>query len=159
MNRRADRPRRRAMAWFVARMTLTTALLVAIAVPAGGPLPAPGAMDQMSRIGTIEASAVTAPPTITSTPPGADKDVFYTTTMTATGGVTPYVWSVSAGSLPTGITLNSSTGVVSGTPTTIGSINVTFKITDATNITTDQENVDQRGERPIVDLHLAVDRR
>lgn len=37
-------------------------------------------------------------------------------TVTATGGVPPYAYSVASGSLPAGITLNPSTGVVSGTP-------------------------------------------
>ena len=47
------------------------------------------------------------------------------------GGYTPYVYSVS-GTLPTGVTLNSSTGQVSGTPTALQSAtNVTFIVTDA----------------------------
>ena len=32
------------------------------------------------------------------------------------GGILPYSWSISAGSLPAGLALNSSTGIVSGTP-------------------------------------------
>lgn len=49
-----------------------------------------------------------------------------------TGGYTPYVYSVSSGTLPTGVTLNSSTGLVSGTPTaTYATANVTFIVTDA----------------------------
>ena len=34
----------------------------------------------------------------------------------ATGGETPYTWSITAGSLGNGLSLNSSTGVISGTP-------------------------------------------
>ena len=129
---RGFRPRRRAM-WFIARMTVITALLVAVGVPVGGP-PAPGVIHQVSRTDSIDASAAADPLLVTSgTLPGADKDVAYTHTLTATGGVTPYVWSLSIGSLPTGITLNSSTGVLSGTPTTAGNTNVTFKVTDANN--------------------------
>ena len=49
-----------------------------------------------------------------------------------TGGYTPYVYSVSSGTLPTGITINSSTGLVSGTPTaTYSTANVVFRVTDA----------------------------
>jgi hypothetical protein len=49
-----------------------------------------------------------------------------------TGGYTPYVYSVSSGTLPTGININSSTGLVSGTPTAIyATANVTFRVTDA----------------------------
>lgn len=37
-------------------------------------------------------------------------------TVTASGGTAPYIYSVVSGTLPSGITLNSSTGAVSGTP-------------------------------------------
>jgi len=37
-------------------------------------------------------------------------------TVTASGGISPYTYSVASGTLPSGITLNSSTGAVSGTP-------------------------------------------
>lgn len=40
----------------------------------------------------------------------------YSATITASGGSTPYAWSISSGSLPSGLSLNSSTGVISGTP-------------------------------------------
>ncbi len=42
----------------------------------------------------------------------------YTTTIAATGVVGTSVWTVTAGSLPSGLSLNSSTGEISGTPTT-----------------------------------------
>jgi hypothetical protein len=49
-------------------------------------------------------------------------------------GFTPYTYFVSAGTLPTGITLNSSTGVVSGTGTAAqGAASVTFAVKDAQN--------------------------
>ena len=48
-----------------------------------------------------------------------------------TGGNPPYTYSVSSGTLPTGITLNASTGVVSGTPTAVqAAANVTFAVRD-----------------------------
>lgn len=58
----------------------------------------------------------------------------------ASGGTTPYTYSVSAGSLPAGLTLNSSSGQVSGTPTTPGSGNTTFRVTDNVSDTADSSS-------------------
>jgi hypothetical protein len=48
-------------------------------------------------------------------------------TLTASGGTAPYTWSATG--LPAGITIGSSTGTVSGTPTTAGTYNVTATAT------------------------------
>ena len=65
------------------------------------------------------------------TPPSGQVGIPYTDTLTAAGGTTPYTWSVSAGTLPAGITLGASTGVLAGTPTAAGTSNFTIKVTDA----------------------------
>ena len=62
--------------------------------------------------------------------PSAQFGAVYSTSLAATGGTTPYTWSVSAGALPGGLTL-SSAGVLSGTPTAAGTFSFTAKITDA----------------------------
>lgn len=67
----------------------------------------------------------------TSVLPSASVGAAYAQTLTATGGTTPYTWSVISGTLPTGLTLTS-TGVLSGTPTTAGSSTVTVQVADAT---------------------------
>lgn len=76
--------------------------------------------------------SIASPLTITTTSiPDATVGVAYTFTLQASGGTAPYTWSISSGTLPAGLTINSSTGVISGTPTTAGSSTITFKITDA----------------------------
>jgi hypothetical protein len=48
----------------------------------------------------------------------------------ASGGSGPYAWSVSSGSLPSGITLNGSTGVLQGTPSAQGTYSFTVALSD-----------------------------
>jgi len=71
--------------------------------------------------------------TTTSVPSGTVGDA-YSTTLAATGGTTPYSWSISSGALPGGLTLSTS-GTISGTPTASGSFNFTAKVTDSTTPT------------------------
>ena len=51
----------------------------------------------------------------------------------AFGGTAPYTYTISAGALPGGLTLNTATGVISGTATTAGSFSYSLKGTDATS--------------------------
>lgn len=55
----------------------------------------------------------------------------YTQTLAAVSGVQPYTWSISAGSLPAGLTLDGLTGVISGIPTATGQSSLTVKVTDS----------------------------
>jgi subtilisin family serine protease len=79
-----------------------------------------------------------AQPTITTTSlPGGTAGVPYSQTLQATGGTPPYTWSLDSGALPAGLTLNSSTGAIAGTPTAAGTSPFTAKVTDsATQIDT-----------------------
>jgi phospholipase C len=52
---------------------------------------------------------------ITTSLPGATLGTAYSQGLAASGGVPPYKWAVSTGSLPAGVTLNGSTGMISGT--------------------------------------------
>ncbi|MHC4714848.1 MAG: Ig domain-containing protein, partial [Planctomycetota bacterium] len=70
--------------------------------------------------------------TTTSLPDGTKKQS-YSQTLQATGGVTPYTWSKISGSLPTGLSLNSSTGEISGTCRKTGTYNFTVRCTDSQN--------------------------
>ncbi|WP_456359977.1 putative Ig domain-containing protein [Xanthomonas translucens] len=50
----------------------------------------------------------------------------------ATGGIAPYTYALSAGALPAGVTVNSATGALSGTPTVAGTFVFTLTATDST---------------------------
>ncbi len=58
----------------------------------------------------------------------------YTQSLTASGGTAPYTFAVTAGALPAGLSLSSS-GTLSGTPTTAGDFNFTATATDAQSFT------------------------
>jgi hypothetical protein len=55
--------------------------------------------------------------------------------MAASGGVTPLAWSITSGSLPKGLTINSSTGLISGTPTASETSSFTLRVADSLNAT------------------------
>ena len=67
-------------------------------------------------------------------PPGGEVNVAYSDQLTVTGGTSPFTWSVSSGTLPPGLTLNASTGLLSGTPTTAGTYSFTVKVTDSSGL-------------------------
>jgi hypothetical protein len=74
--------------------------------------------------------------TITTTSlPGGTTGVAYSAPVSASGGTGPYAWSLyqpgTYGDLPPGLSLNASTGVISGTPTTQGSWNFAVQVSDA----------------------------
>jgi hypothetical protein len=76
------------------------------------------------------------PLTITSTSPLGIGTVgsSFLRQLLASGGTTPYTWSLQSGSLPTGLNFNQA-GVILGTPTTPGTFEFTIKVTDAANDT------------------------
>jgi len=59
----------------------------------------------------------------------------YSATLAATGGTAPYRWSILTGSLPTGLSLNSSSGQISGTPSQSGSFPIQVQVTDSSSPT------------------------
>lgn len=58
----------------------------------------------------------------------------FSETFTATGGSTPYHWSISAGAPPSGIAINAS-GDFTGMPTALGTFSFTVKVADAASKT------------------------
>jgi len=62
--------------------------------------------------------------------------VAYNSSLAATGGAGGYVFSIASGALPAGLTLNASTGAITGTPTASGTSSFTAKVVDSTAGTT-----------------------
>lgn len=68
----------------------------------------------------------------------------YNATIAASGGLTPYTWSISSGSLPPGLSLNSVTGQITGNLTAEGTYAFTIQISDS------------RGRTAVKSLSIAV---
>ncbi len=66
-------------------------------------------------------------------PPGT-VGVSYQQRFLATGGRLPYTWAITSGGVP-GFTLEAGTGVLSATPTTPGTVNLTVLVRDSTGAT------------------------
>ncbi|MBA2355690.1 MAG: Ig-like domain-containing protein [Acidobacteria bacterium] len=67
---------------------------------------------------------------MTTTLPAATQGQSYSVPLAAEGGVAPYQW-VTAEPLPGGLTIGSSSGVISGIPAGSGTFTVTVQVTDA----------------------------
>jgi len=77
--------------------------------------------------------SVPAQPAISTTTLAANVGTAFSSTLAATGGIAPYTWSLTQGTLPTGWAVNAA-GVVSGSAPVAaeaGTVNLTFGITDS----------------------------
>jgi hypothetical protein len=80
----------------------------------------------------------------------------YSAALAATGGRAPYSWSLAAGSLPGGITLNAD-GTLTGTPTEQGAFDFTARVTDSLANTADQPlNLGVVGPSGTLEVMLAL---
>src|SRR5579862_5627381 len=90
----------------------------------------------MEIVGLKGASAAPVPAALaisTTTLPAGTVGTAYSANLAATGGVSPYTWSASG--LPGGLSISSS-GTISGTPTTAGSFSATVTVKDSSGTTT-----------------------
>ena len=93
--------------------------------------------DTIRPFGGAPTPPTLTPMSITTTSlPGAVEGQYYSTTLAATGGLSPYSWQLTGGTLPAGLTL-SPAGALYGTPTTAGGpVSLTFTASDS-NFPTD----------------------
>ena len=79
----------------------------------------------------VEPLTAQAPATV----PASEVGRRFALTSTATGGTEPYLWTVTEGTLPEGLTLDPVSGAIAGKPTTAGATSITLTITDTDGFT------------------------
>lgn len=86
----------------------------------------------VSNSSTFTIAATSTPVTITAPPtlPLGSVGTFYSQSLSATGGIPPYSWSLVSGALPSGLSPSNS-GQISGTPTAPGTLSFTMKVVDS----------------------------
>ena len=81
----------------------------------------------------LELAAALAFTISTASLPDATAGFGYSATLIAAGGTAPYSWT--ANGLPSSLSINAQTGVISGTPTTAGTATITVSVTSAEGFT------------------------
>jgi hypothetical protein len=82
----------------------------------------------------VAAVSISTPSTLA----GGSLSAGYSQTLAASGGVAPYTWTITAGSLPNGLTL-SPTGLITGVPTVAGTFAFTATVTDSLGATASRQ--------------------
>jgi len=91
-----------------------------------------GAVTSSVAVLTVRCPVITVGPTSLADGTGG---VSYLQTNTASGGMGTTTFAVTSGSLPAGLNLNTSNGVISGTPTSVGTNTFTVTATDVNGCT------------------------
>jgi len=84
----------------------------------------------------------------------------YRATLRAAGGTPPYRWSIKAGSLPSGLSLDPTTGVISGAPAESGTFHFTVQVRDSTSQTVEEDfsiSISSSVTKPRVSTDSATD--
>jgi len=82
-----------------------------------------------STTGDMSLNILGAPVITTTSLPAGEKGVAYSKNLDAVNGIPPFTWSVSG--LPSGLSLNPATGLLSGTPSTFGSYALSVTLADS----------------------------
>lgn len=91
---------------------------------------------QSGEVSNALSVTVGNPPEITTTSlPAGRTGASYSAPISVSGGIAPFHWSMASGSLPSGLALNSQTGIISGTAIDSGDTDLGVEVTDSVNST------------------------
>ena len=131
--------------------TVNSATEITAVVPAGASTGTVSVTTECDETGTSATNFTVCPGTVTFAPaslPNATANLSYSQTISQTGFSGSLTWSVASGSLPTGLSLNSSSGNISGTPTATGTSNFTVQVVDGSGCTANEFYSIQVGATP-----------
>ena len=89
-----------------------------------------------SRMASAQVTITAATPSLvitTNALPNGQVGVGYNATLEAAGGTKPYLWTIASGTLPAGLSLNASTGAVTGKPAAAISAPLAFQVEDSSS--------------------------
>jgi hypothetical protein len=109
---------------YTAPATVATPFTVTITV-------ASVASPSLTHVITLKIAANLSIATAAGALPGAVSGMPYTYALVGAGGITPYTWSISQGILPAGLTLDATTGIISGSPMAAGNVSFTVTLADS----------------------------
>ena len=110
-------------------------------------------------VATAHAAGAITPLSITTTSPlpAGTQLSSYSTTIAATGGTSPYTFFINTGTLPTGLTLDSS-GLLSGTPQSAGTSTFSVKVKDSGGSqATKSFSLTINPQAPLTPVHISND--
>lgn len=110
-----------------------------------------GSAAQIQQSITVSALQV-----VTKSLPTGVRDRRYTTGLVASGGNPPYTWRVVSGSLPKGVSLNGTTGVISGESKHMGTWNFTIEVKDKKTAKTSGHPASQNAASQRFSLRIAT---
>ncbi|HEU5133774.1 MAG TPA: DUF4394 domain-containing protein [Steroidobacteraceae bacterium] len=110
-----------------------------------------GADDAAYTQAVLQLPAITTPPSPLTTALGG---VAFPAVTFEAGGSMPITWSITAGALPPGMTLNATTGVYAGTPTAAGDYSFTVTATNAAG--SDGDAYTQKVTAPAANAHVLI---
>jgi hypothetical protein len=89
--------------------------------------------DGQSSLPLVGGFTYVGPPSFAtgSLPNGAEGTAYGPVQLSAAGGQPPYTWSLVSGTLPSGVTLDTTSGIIAGIPTSQGPFTVVLRVTDS----------------------------
>jgi len=92
-----------------------------------------GSQPSAQSLGVPGSIDITQPPlALSSSLAQGTESEYYTANVAASGGTAPYTWALVSGSLPNGVSFDSSTGAITGVPTQAGNFPISVQVTDST---------------------------